>query len=188
MKIFNVKIKPILQYGLNVIAPRLNKANLLELDIAKSRFLKKALCLPMSTNNDAVYDLCGTERFCVTMKEKGVAFNEEAYEMYIDFVARKKALERKRKRNPLAYEDTSWMGINQPRHFVVGFSVHGFHWCLCEDRSYHERDEECYCRFCGDSAAEVDHLEKCTALYGELFDRYKTVTGHGAVEIRVAGT
>ena len=36
--------------------------SLLEMDIVKSKYLKKALCLPMSTNNDVVYNLSGTKR------------------------------------------------------------------------------------------------------------------------------
>ena len=144
---------------------------------ATSKYLKKALALPVSTNNDVVYNLCGTKRLCEELKEAGVQFDEQAYKKYVEMVEEKKQLEAQRQRNRMAFEDDTWKGPNQPRHFMVGYTVHGFHWCVCEDQSFHQRNEDCICKWCKQSAAGADHLERCATLQGELFQRYKRVTG-----------
>src|SRR5699024_2834819 len=136
--------------------------------------------LPIATNNDVVYNLCDTKRLCEELKEAGVAFDEKAFREYQEEVEEKKQIESQRKRNNLAFECDSWKGVSQPRHFMVGYTVHGFHWCIGEETRYHQRDEECYCRECGQSAGEVDHLEKCSSLQGDLFERYKTVVARFA--------
>src|SRR5699024_3076633 len=87
----------------------------------------------------------------------------------------KQRTELTRKRNRLAFEDPTWKGINQPRHFIVGYTVHGFHWCICQNEAFHERDENCVCKFCKQSAAGPDHLNECEELQGDLYCRYKTV-------------
>mgnify|MGYP005803606199 CR=1 FL=1 len=184
LKVFKVKIKPIATYGIQLTAPHLTKANLLQLDIVKSKYLKKALALPMATNNDLVYNLCDTKRLCEELKESGIQFNEKAYDEYQEEVEEKKRLEAQRERNRLAFEDDTWKGVNQPRHFMVGYTAHGFHWCLCTDTSYHERSEDCICAECFESADQVDHLEKCSGLQGPLYERYKSIVARFAARDR----
>ena len=181
LKLFKVKIKPIATYGIRLVAPSLSKASLLQLDIVKSKYLKKALCLPVSTNNDVVYNLCDTKRLCEELKEAGVQFDEQAYKEYQEVVQAKKLLESQRQRNKLAFEDDNWKRPMQPRHYVVGYTVHGFHWCICKNKEYHERKGECVCKECNQSAADADHLARCPMLQGDLYGRYKTVVGARSV-------
>src|SRR5699024_6314850 len=76
---------------------------------------------------------------------------------------------------PNPVPNDKWTSPNQPRHFVVGYAVHGFHHRLCSNGRYHQRGLECICRFCKGSAGPLDHLLQCSALTSSLYDRYKTV-------------
>ena len=183
LRIFKVKIRPIVTYGIKVIASSLSKDSLLLLDIVKSKYLKKALSLPVWTNNDVVYNLCGTKRLCEELKDKGVPFNDDAYNEYLEVIQAKKKLEEERKRNNLGFEDESWKDIQQPRHFKLGYTVHGFHWCLCKNTEFHsERTQNCTCKLCDQSAEDIDHLEKCVGLQGDLYARYGRVVNSDSTD------
>ena len=68
--------------------------------------------------------------------------------------------------------------IDQPRHFVVGYSLYGFHYRLCGNKNNPTKNDTCRCSFCGKSAGSIDHLEKCTcnALEGRSpYHRYRQV-------------
>ena len=142
----------------------------------KNRFLKKARSLPMWSGNEFVYQLCQTKRFCEDLKEKGYPFDEDQYHGYLLEVEASKQRELKRCRNTLAFEDDTWKGIQQSRHFWVGYSAHGFHFRLCTNQKFHmEADERCCCKLCNEPLDRVDHLSMCTALNGTLYERYKRV-------------
>ena len=158
-----------------MIAPRLSSTHLEELDVVKSRFLKKALRVPMATNNEVVFNLCDTPRFMVDLKEKGYRFNDAVYESYARVLAKKRREEDARSRNQLAFTDPSWKLPLQPRHFQLGYTVHGFHFKICTSPAYHNRAARCICKFCNGSASNVDHLAECPSLTGPLYARYCTV-------------
>ena len=176
LRIFDSKVKPIASYGLHLISPYLKSSHMTELDIIKNRFLKKTLSLPMWTGNELVYKLCETTRFCQELAEKGYRFEENNYLAYLREVEESKNREKVRKRNSLAFEDLEWKGIQQPRHYFLGYTAHGFHFRLCTDQSFHDDiKSRCRCKFCAMPITEVDHLVRCTALSGSLFERYRAV-------------
>ena len=129
----------------------------------------------MATNNEIVFKLCETRRFCEDLKEKGYRFNEDQFQGYSDEIDLKKNEEATRSRNSLAFDDSRWKQALQPRHFYAGYTVHGFHFCICSDGDYHVRNGECICKLCEGSARDVDHLSNCPALSGTLYEKYKNV-------------
>ncbi|KAH9424801.1 hypothetical protein DERP_012287 [Dermatophagoides pteronyssinus] len=78
LRLFDAKIKPIVTYNLNLISPSLKCNHLTELDRVKNRFLKRVLCLPLSTSNENVHKLCDTYRLCVELHDKNFKFDEQA--------------------------------------------------------------------------------------------------------------
>ena len=125
---------------------------------------------PLTAATDKTQKLAGCKRFCGELQEKGFAFNVRAFRQYLTNIEEEAA---QRSYNSLAFEDDNWKRPNQPRHFVVGYSVHGFHHRVCANTGYHSREPSCKCKHCGESAAGIDHLNVCCALEGKpLYSRY----------------
>lgn len=174
--LFEAKIRPIVTYGLHIISPWLKLAQIQSLDVAKSRFLKKALSTATIATNQTIYRLCETKRLCEELKEKKYPFEEAEYGKYL--AALNEDNERDRQHNTLAFDDQTWKGIRQKRHFPIGYTVHGFHFMLCENRDFHRIEEECICKFCHQGANRIDHLNTCCELtnsHASLYDRYRAV-------------
>jgi len=83
-----------------------------------------------------------------------------------------------------AMENDAWKQSNRAnRHIVVKFSTHGYHHVICETRHFHDVNENCVCKLCGDkcdlyhagefrNVGSLSQLEKLyrmtgTALLGE---------------------
>ena len=52
----------------------------------------------------------------------------------------------------------------EKRHLVTRVSVHGFHHKLCVNEHWHERGNDCICRFCRESAVNLLHVFECSIL------------------------
>jgi hypothetical protein len=57
MKLFDLKILPVLTYGIEIIWNHLTKSNLTDIEIVKSTFLKRAMCLSKYTPSRLTYVL-----------------------------------------------------------------------------------------------------------------------------------
>ena len=68
--VINAQIRPILTYGLHLLAPYLDATSLKHLDVAKNRFLKKTLSLPPTTSTELIHRACGTKRFAMELYNK----------------------------------------------------------------------------------------------------------------------
>ena len=67
-------------------------------------------------------------------------------------------------RSPAMVQD-GWRGPrHKKRHLVCRLAVHGFHFKFCTIRHYHERNCDCVCRFCRQSAAKLLHALDCPIL------------------------
>ena len=172
MKVFEVQIRPIVTYGLYLFSPRLEVTTLALLDTVKSRFLKRALQLPVTSSTERVHAVAGCRRFCEDLKEKNYSFDKKVFEEYLQGLVLKR-----RDTTPFnAISDDTWRLPLRPRHFLVGYAVHGFHHRLCNNGRYHERNPNCICRFCLLSTEALDHLMECRALVGRSdFERYTYV-------------
>ena len=174
--LFEAMIRPTVTYGLHIIAPMLKLTHLQSLDVAKNRFLKKALSSPTIAHNQTIYRLCETKRLCEELKEKKYPFDEAEYCKYR--TALNEDNERDRQHNTLAFDDQTWKGMRQKRHFPIGYTVHGFHFMLCKNKAFHQIEEECICKFCNQGASRIDHLNTCCDLtnsHASLYDRYRAV-------------
>jgi hypothetical protein len=174
MQVFDVQIKPIVTYGLHLFSHHLKVTTLEHLDMVKSRFLKKVLQLPPTASTELIHRLTGSKRLCEDLAEKNYRFGEKAYTEYL----KKIEVDRQTatKFNQLAFIDDSWKKPLQPRHFVVGYSIHGFHHRYCENQGYHNVTTACICRHCHQVADQIDHLSSCSAFDGKsLYHRYRSV-------------
>lgn len=174
-QVFDSCIRPILFYGMSAISAFLKSQHLIDLDVVKNKFLKSALCLPPTTGNETVYLLCNTKRVGEELKSKNYPLNDTEWENY------QAKIEESRQRHAETVTnidslDNEWMLPNKERHFIMGTAIHGFHYCLCLNESFHKSSTECLCRYCHQTADHPSHLSTCT-FFGNstLFERYKLV-------------
>ena len=171
MKVFEAQIKPVITYGLHIFSSVLKVGAMKLIDQVKSRFLKRVMQLPLTASTDSIHQIAGCERLCEDLVEKGYVFNAGTLAEYKKEIAEKAA-------GPNEI-DECWSLANQPRHYLVGVAIHGFHHRLCSNDRYHRRGPSCKCRFCQGSAGNLDHLQTCIALRdNELYTRYKYVLSH----------
>lgn len=164
MRIFQMKIAPIVTYGMTAFASYLTKAHFKIIDQVKAAFVKRLLGVHSSTSstlallmlneNSFLYDLDLTMRF---------TFDQNLVAEYI--------LEKRRKRDELctgghllgpAFTTNCWKQPNQPnRHLITRFSAHGFHHLICTQIGFHELSPNCRCKLCNQQGLDRFHLRNC---------------------------
>src|SRR5699024_8796813 len=129
------------------------------------------------TGNEMVYSLSECQRLCLELAEKGYKFDGTQLDAYLNKIEESKARYFRRTHNTLGFEDKSWKEMNKPRHFVLGYTAHGFHFRLRSNAAFHRPEVGCVCKRCGESASSIDHLQSCVGFdTSDLFRRY-TATG-----------
>ena len=62
----------------------------------------------------------------------------------------------------LAYNDEDWKGPRRSRrHLTTRALTHGFHHRLCKLTEFHDRCDECECRYCDKPASSLTHYIDC---------------------------
>jgi hypothetical protein len=165
LKLFNLAIAPVASYGIEAIWPYLNVNDLTILESVKSRFLKKAMRLHYKARSRFVYQLADTDYFVHELMAKySLPETEMSKKFSAQMVAKINEIEPMFYDTP-AMKDPSWKQINcKDRHMFTRHSVHGFHYLLCADKSFHQSaKKDCECEKCGDKEIGVYHLLECQA-------------------------
>jgi hypothetical protein len=89
LKIFDLAISPVASYGIEAVWQHLTTADLHKLETAKTRFLKKALCLSKFTKSRFVYELADTGLFIEDLRLK---YNLPETDSYSKFLTNKRAI------------------------------------------------------------------------------------------------
>ena len=163
LKLFDIKISPIVTYGIQVIWPYLSVSDLRQLEKIKTMYLKRVLCVSKFTKSRLVYKLTQCDFF---VKQIQTQFNLSQSVAFDTFIA-----ERQCKSLDIDFEfyytpamqSKFWQALNFPnRHIFTRFSVHGFHHLFCTKLSFHECDLNCMCKFCN-SACGLYHYFRCSS-------------------------
>ena len=144
--LFQLKVTPIITYGLDIIWEHLTKRNLEDIERVKATFLKRALCLSKTTPSRLVYALArqsfyiedlhhqlllqSTEAYNLLIRER----EEKAREIWPDFYAT----------DVMLYRNWTRAGYDL-RHIMTRMAVHGFHHLLCKTEKYHQPTDKCMC-------------------------------------------
>ena len=149
MKLFNIKIIPIITYGIELLWTHLNKNNPTRIERVKALYLKRVMCLSKYTPSRLVYVLA-RESFCIEdirslhllpstnpYQELLRDLQEKRNEIWADFYCTDAMIEREWTRS--GYE---------LRHVMTRFAVHGFHHRICAIKTFHEVNEACICELC----------------------------------------
>lgn len=168
-RVFESKVKPVITYSMHIFASCLKPAELVQIDIVKNSYMKRALCLPASTNNEFVHRLFSSPRLCEELDAKGFNFQPSASAKYYQSLSESKERDSESKYNTIVSEE--WKGYNKPRHFILGYAAHGFHFKLCTRTDFHRASEGCVCKYCNQPAT-IDHLASCTQLKEDIYSSY----------------
>ena len=163
MKVFNVQILPIVTYGLHLFYDRLKAITIQLLDSVKSRFLRKAMQLPPTAPTERTHYVANQERLHKDLILKNYQFKEDAVRKHPNNV------EKPAQTIPLV--DPLWLEARQPRHFLVGYAVYGFHHLICDNKKYHKILVECSCKYCDNPITDYLHFDECPALNGSRYEK-----------------
>ena len=165
LKLFKLKITPIMTYGLTIIWEHLTKTNLKQIENLKSRMLKKVLCVSKYTPSRLVYMLTKETFYIEDLKLDLSLPTSEAYQSLL------KELQEKREHIWQEFYCTDaminreWTKANyELRHIFTCFAVHGFHHRICKRDTYHTPDELCVCKLC-DKPCNRYHAMTCSRLH-----------------------
>lgn len=162
MKLFDLKILPIVTYGMEIIWDHLNKHNLRDVERVKASFLKRAMCLSKYTPSRLTYVLARETYAIEDIRLRMMLPNTRAYEGLLQ--------ELQHKREEIwpdfyctdAMINRDWMRANYDlRHVMTRYAVHGFHHKICIREDYHLVDEKCVWKLCG-NRCERYHVIECT--------------------------
>jgi hypothetical protein len=166
MKIFRMKVRPIMEYGLKEISPQLTLPQLQEIDKVKTTFVKRALGVHKNASNTLTLMLAGEDSLVEELKGN-MDLKEAHWEAYQEQRLRK--IEMKIDQGFLlgpGFTCERWKKQKQKdRHFVMRMTVHGFHFKICMDKSYHDPRTGCICRHCSENIDQDRyHVLCCVAI------------------------
>ena len=92
MKVFELKVMPMIRYGLSSIAPRQSKTSMMDLDKCKTMYLKVFLGLSRHTSNTFVLALTDEKTLCEDLTSMGFAFTQKSWTDYSENLDQRRAL------------------------------------------------------------------------------------------------
>ena len=173
LKIFNIKLKPIITYCLRLFSDLLTCKQLLELDKIKSMFLKRALSVHISTSSSLVHELLNVPFLSEELQQNNFIFNQLTWTSYLEYreERRKVFIEKFGTRGP-AFQFTEWKKKNQKnRHIFTRATSHGFHHLLCSRPRCFDTTLNCMCSLCHE-AADLYHILNCNHRRGRSLPEF----------------
>ncbi|KAJ4427228.1 hypothetical protein ANN_24845 [Periplaneta americana] len=163
LRLFYIKIAPIVSYALKKIWVHLTSANLKKLEAVKGSYLKRALQVSRTTQTRLVYLLMDTDFFVRELMTSNGLQPTPAYEAHVrDREEKAAAVDQEFLQTP-AMNTEEWKKPNfQLRHVFTRTAAHGFHHRICAKRGYHSASEQCICTLCGHSCSQY-HILTCQA-------------------------
>ena len=165
LKVFMIKVRPVIEYGLKEISPFLTVRHLFSIDKVKAAYLKRVLGVHKSTRNTLTLLMAGESSLTEDLEQKldlrpGIWENYQTQRtIKIDEVAARGHL-----RGP-AFTNERWKKHNQnDRHCFTRLTSHGFHHRLCVDPRFHEISPGCNCKYCDKNIVDLFHALHCPSL------------------------
>jgi Reverse transcriptase (RNA-dependent DNA polymerase) len=164
LKIFDLAVAPVASYGIEAIWPFLSPADLHTLETAKTRFLKKALCLSKFTKSRYVYELADTGLFIDDLRNKYSLPETESYNKFLINQSHSSTdIDLKFYDTPAMVNQNWKKACFENRHVFTRYACHGFHYVLCRTKNYHaSATDTCVCSKC-DQQIDLYHFLDCTA-------------------------
>lgn len=165
LKLFNIKVLPVLSYGLKEIGPRLDARHLLQLDTVFSAYLKRVLGLARGASATLCHALVDLPFLSEQMLDS-IGPSLEEKEIY------KQTIESKRMSFVVAnytegpaFKNNDWSGpMYKNRHWILSMTAHGFHHHICQFPDFHSPGPCCKCSFCDSENIGRYHALECPNL------------------------
>jgi hypothetical protein len=160
LRIFDMKIKPILTYGFDTLAPFLTAQQMIEADRVKTVFLKRALRLPKHGSATLTLHLCETNTLMIELRN-ALDISNDAWNKYQTHRSAREQNFLDQHYGGPAFDTNDWKRPKQKyRHAYTRLTLHGFHHKLCQDCDFHDPSEDCICLMCKDSCDRY-HVFSC---------------------------
>jgi len=163
LKLFNLKIAPILSYGIEAIWKYLTLSDFRIIEKVKGCFIRKLLSVDKSSRSKFTYSLVNSKLFVEELKQK---FNLPETPAFLKFYD-----QRLNELNTLpdnffaidAFTNEDWKGPQYKlRHVFTRFACHGFHHLICKNKTFHaSENDKCICELC-EKPCDRYHLKDCT--------------------------
>ena len=162
LQLFFMKLSPIMEYGIISMWKHLNTTNMEKIDTALARYLKHICRVPKCARNRILYLICDTPTYTNFIKHKYKLSATDAYTKYTQRLNEKMQDINVEIFLTPAMTQQMWKDCLQTtRHAITRHAVHGFHHHICTRQTYHQADQQCTCRLCGQHATQY-HLLHCT--------------------------
>ena len=162
IKLFYLKIAPIVTYGIELVWKHLLLSDLLLFDRVLATYLKRVLSVSVMTRNRYVFLMAACDTFVERIKRQFSLSHTAAYADYLHLYDEKYALIEPEFFLTRAMTVASWRGPHQgDRHVVTRYAAHGFHHTMCVTQLFHDPVESCICRFCSSRCTKY-HFLACT--------------------------
>lgn len=174
LQLFYMKLSPIMEYCLRPLWKHLTTTNMHNIDKALARYLKHICRVHENARNRIMYLICDTPTYINTLRRKYNLSATHSYTKYSEDLC-----EKMQDINPEIFETPAltqqmWKDCLQTdRHIITRHAVHGYHHHICTRQTFHNADEHCTCKLCGQHATQY-HLLQCTRktltlrAYGEM--------------------
>ena len=166
LRIFEMKVLPIITYALHSFSSLLTVTHLKEIDKIKAAFFKQVLGLHRSASSTLSLHLVEQKTFVYDLQEKGYKFNLAALQEYNRYRhSREENFQNEKYHEGPAFKTSSWKGTNQKnRHLLTRATSHGFHHNICINKKYHNIQPNCKCKLCSQCIINRYHLLYCTEI------------------------
>ncbi|KAJ4438210.1 hypothetical protein ANN_14149 [Periplaneta americana] len=137
------------------------ESNLKDLEKVKAAYLKRVLGLSRFTPSRIVYELTREPMLLEDLRLQFLLPSVSAYESTdLEHQCKKAEIwEEFYVTDVMARED--WKEANYlQRHLVTRFAIHGFHFKICRNTSFHDPNEECMCLLCNELCGRY-HVMEC---------------------------
>ena len=165
LKLFNIKVFPVLSYGLKEIGPFLGARHFLQLDTVFSAFLKRTLGLALGASATLCHALVDVPFLSQQIIESlGPSIPEQR--RYEEAIESKwmSFVEANYTEGP-AFKNKDWTGpMYKNRHWVTAMTAHGFHHLICSNPDFHSPNDECECCYCNSEQIGLYHTLECPNL------------------------
>lgn len=163
LKLFYLKISPIIEYCFSSIFEHLTTSNLHRVDFILFTFLKIICTVSSNSRNRLLLLICDTPTLINVLIKKYNLPETEPYKQYLQNLTEKLSqVEGDFFETPAMTQERWKEPLNENRHIITRHAMHGFHHKICGNKTFHTANDTCTCILCGLKANQY-HLLTCTA-------------------------
>jgi hypothetical protein len=150
MKIFDLKIAPIVSYGIQNIWQHLTLSDFRCIEKVKGLFLRRLLNIAWNSRSNLTYCMVECPLFVEELKHKFNLPDTPAYNKFYEQRLCELSTVPDEFYTLDIFSNDEWKGPNfKSRHVYTRLAIHGFHGLLCKTKKFHAKiTDKCICKLC----------------------------------------